>query len=111
MSRRRVVARPGGEADLSHRVRIWALRVNDGTKRKTYSVRWIVGGTEHHETFGTRAPADAHRAKLVSFVKKGVPFDRASGLPEPMLREQQDVSWFEHMCRYVDMKWAGATPK
>ncbi|MEO3744940.1 tyrosine-type recombinase/integrase [Plantactinospora sp. B5E13] len=114
MSRRRVDAgRPydGGARRLSHDVRIWALRVQEGKRGKTYAVRWTVADREHHKTFRTRALADGFRAQLLSATQRGRLFDAATGLPETMLREQQVKPWFEHACRYVDMKWPEAAPK
>jgi integrase len=111
--RRRADAAACGRAtSFSHDVRIWDLRKYESRKSKkaTYAVRWVVGGQEHHETFATRALAHSHRAKLLSHAQKGVLFDRATGLPEPMLREQQTRNWYEHVCAYIDMKWPGAAP-
>ncbi|GII26502.1 tyrosine-type recombinase/integrase [Planosporangium mesophilum] len=112
MTRRRAADRPAGAGlQFSHSVRIWDLRVNEGKKRRTYSVRWIVGGEEQHRTFASRALADAFRAKLLSYVQRGAQFDKVTGLPEPMLRESLHRPWYEHACRYVDMKWPSAAPK
>ena len=38
----------------------------------------------------------------------GEPFDPVTGLPESRAR---DVSWFEHACGYVEMKWPRAAAK
>ncbi|AVT32471.1 integrase [Plantactinospora sp. BC1] len=114
MSRRRTDAgRPDdrGARRLSHDVRIWALRVQEGKRGKTYAVRWTVAEKEHHKTFRTRALADGFRAQLLSATQRGTPFDVTSGLPETMLREQQSKPWYDHACRYVDMKWPAAAPK
>lgn len=113
MSRRRIVPGPhtGEEQRLSHAVRIWALRTNKNKKRQTYSVRWIVATEEQHRTFVSRALADAFRSKLLTYVQRGMPFDVTSGLPEPMLREAALRPWYEHACKYVDMKWPGMAPK
>ncbi len=99
------------EARFSHSVRIWDLRTNAGKKRTTYSVRWIVGGEEQHRTFASRALADAFRAKLLTHVQRGSAFEKASGLPAPMLRETQRRTWIEHASQYTDMKWPAAAPK
>jgi integrase len=112
VSRRSVAGRPDGDGRrLSHDVRIWKLRVYQGKKTRTYSVRWIVGGQEQHETFAGRALADGFRAQLISYQQRGTPFDMVTGLPEPMLREQQKRPWYEHACRFVDMKWPSVAPK
>ncbi|MEV7624275.1 site-specific integrase [Actinoplanes sp. NPDC089786] len=99
------------ELRFSHSIRIWDIRTNAGKRRTTYSVRWIVGGEEQHRTFASRALADAFRAKLLTHVQRGSAFEKASGLPAPMLREAQRRSWFEHASQYTDMKWPAAAPK
>ncbi|WP_239086131.1 tyrosine-type recombinase/integrase [Catellatospora methionotrophica] len=89
---------------------MWAIRTTEGKKRKTYSVRWIVGGQEQHDTFATFALADAFRAKLIGYQQKGAAFDLATGLPEPMLRELNAQSWFSHVLAYTSMKWENSSP-
>ncbi|MEV4411414.1 integrase [Catellatospora sp. NPDC049609] len=112
MSRQRGVARPDqGDRKLSHDVRVWKIRTMEGKKRKTYGVRWKVGGREHHDTFATYTLADAFRAKLIGYQQKGTAFDIATGLPEPMLKEQAERTWYQHVAQYVDMKWPNAAPK
>jgi integrase len=100
-----------GETKFSHSVRIWKIKTNHGKRRTTYSVRWIVGGEEQHRTYASWALADAFRSKLVTHVQKGSAFEKASGLPAPMLRATQRRSWLEHTSQYTDMKWPSAAPK
>jgi integrase len=112
MSRRRAAGRPEhGDQHLSYDVKIWKIRTYERKSGNTYGVRWIVGGQEHHDLFATYALADAYRSKLLSYQRKGVPFDIESGLPEPMLRERSARSWYQHMCKYIDAKWSKAAPK
>jgi hypothetical protein len=40
-----------------------------------------------------------------------VAFDEATGLPEPMARELNSRSWYEHAIAFVDMKWPRASAK
>ena len=104
MSSNRDAGRPAtGARPTSRDVRIWALRVNKGKRATTYSVRWAVAGQEHHDTLKHRAQADGFRAELLTYAQKGTPFDTATGLPVPLLRERQARPWFEHACRYVDL--------
>ncbi len=100
-----------GDRRFSRDVRVWKLRVYEGKKSKSYSTRWRVGGEEHHRTFATRALAEGFRAELITHQHRGVLFDIVTGLPEPMLRAQQARSWYEHACRFVEMKWDHAAPK
>ncbi|MEQ7127432.1 site-specific integrase [Actinopolymorpha sp. B11F2] len=114
-SRQRGAAHTGGTS-LSHKVRIWGVRKNlsrskqENAKQKkpTYTVRWNVDGVSHQSTFATRALAEAERSTLLAYANKGVAFDKVTGLPEPLLRERQARSWYEHVCAYVDMKWSTA---
>lgn len=113
MTRRRATAgRPEeGAWRLSHDVRVWAIRTYEGKRSKTYAVRWAVAGQEQHKTFRSRALADGFRAQLLSATQRGTLFDIATGRPETMLRDRQSRPWFEHACRYVDMKWPASAPK
>src|SRR5215813_6264337 len=91
-------------------VRIWAIREYKGKDRKTrkprltYRVRWEVAGKEWGESFQTKALAESFRSKLLIAQREGVAFDEATGLPEPMARELNTRSWYEHAIVYVDMK-------
>jgi integrase len=43
--------------------------------------------------------------------REGVAYDEVSGLPEPMARERNSRSWYEHAVAFVDMKWPRASAK
>lgn len=73
-----------------------------------YQLRWVVAGHEHSESFLTKALADAFRAELLAAARSGEPFNPMTGLPESRAR---DISWFQHACDYVDMKWPRAAAK
>jgi integrase len=94
--------------DTTYDVRIWELQINEGARRTTYTVRWKVAKREHGRTFATRALADGFRSDLLAAARKGEAFDRATGLPMSMVRQANDMDWFEFACAYVDMKWPGA---
>jgi integrase len=75
-------------------------------------VRWIVGGEEQHETFATKALAETFRSDLIKYQRQGLPFDKASGLPEPMLTAAKPKhSVYTLACAYADAKWNGSAPK
>lgn len=63
------------------------------------------------ESFQTRALAESFRSKLVVAQREGVAFDEATGLPEPMARELNSRTWYEHAVAFVDMKWPRASAK
>jgi len=93
-------------------VRIWGIRELKGRERKTgkprvsYRVRWGVAGREWGETFQTKALAESFRSKLLIAQREGVAFDEGTGLPEPMARERNSRTWYEHAVAFVDVKWA-----
>jgi hypothetical protein len=91
----------------SYDVRLWAIRKRPN-RRMPYQLRWVVAGHEHSESFLTKALADAFRAELLTGARAGEPFDPMTGLPESRTR---DISWFQHACDYVDMKWPRAAAK
>lgn len=96
----------------SRAVRVWDIRVNQGAARKkTYTVRWIVGGREKSRNFATRALADNYRSDLMQAINRGEAFDAATGLPDSMVQSKGAVSWLEFMQSYVDIKWPGAAAK
>jgi hypothetical protein len=103
--------------NTTYDVRLWAIREHEGKDRKTgkprstYRVRWLVAGQDFGETFQTRALAESFRSRLVTAQREGVAFDVASGLPEPMARELNTKSWYDHAVAFVDMKWPRAAPK
>src|SRR6266498_1652762 len=92
-------------------VRVWGILRNKTAKGATYTVRWTVAGKARRETFATRALAESFRSRLVVAQREGVAFDEASGLPEPMARERNTRSWYEHAMAFVDMKWPRASAK
>ncbi|MFG1674132.1 tyrosine-type recombinase/integrase [Micromonospora sp. NPDC049282] len=96
----------------SRSVRVWHIRVNQGvSKKKTYTVRWIVGGREKSRNFATRALADNHRSDLMQAINRGEAFDVTTGLPGSMIQHKGAVSWLEFMQSYIDMKWPGSAAK
>jgi integrase len=97
----------------SLKVRVWDIRVNrldDTGRRKSYTVRWMVGGREKSGTFASRALADNHRSKLLQAVSRGEEFDRVSGLPASMV-EVEEVSLLAFARRYAAMKWPHLSAK
>jgi integrase len=95
----------------SYDVRIWGIRLYKGAKKTTYTVRWAVAGKPFPMTFETRKLAESFRSKLMIAAKEGIPFDRTSGLPETMMREQNGHTWYELACAFIDMKWPHASAR
>ena len=111
---------PGSEGKrrLTYDVRIWKTRIVNGAKGRTYQVRWTVAGKVRYATFGTKALADSHEARLRTAARRGEAFDVVTGLPLSAPSEDEgqdqepehDVTWYEFACAYVDMKWDEMSP-
>lgn len=93
----------------SYDVRIYSILTNRNQRGRTYTVRWQVAGRRFRKTFSTRALAESYRSKLLVAQREGIAFDEVSGLPEPMARELNSRTWYEHAVDYVDMKWSRAS--
>jgi integrase len=94
----------------SYEVKIFALWVRKD-RPKPFTVRWEVAGRRQSRSFATQGLADSYRSQLMYAARSGEPFDVESGLPTSMSRTGARVTWFEHACRYVDMKWPKAAGK
>jgi integrase len=101
----------------SYDVRVWGIREHKGRNRKngkersTHRVRWQVAGRDFGKSHQTRALAESFRSRLIIFQREGVAFDQRTGLPEPMARELNARSWYEHAVSFVDMKWPRVSGK
>lgn len=91
-------------------VRVWSIQRMARKRATTYGVRWAVAGKPHRRTFASVKLADAFRAELLTAVRRGRPFDVATGLPEELASERHVVTWFEHARAYASAKWPGASP-
>ncbi|MEY9935248.1 integrase [Catenulispora sp. GP43] len=95
----------------SYDVRIWSIQTRQLTKGASYQLRWIVGGRTFCTNFATRALADSRRAELLLAQRRGEAFDDESGLPESEARQKAaDVSWYDHVVAFLDMKWPTLEP-
>jgi integrase len=100
-------------------VKVYAIterpdRAKTGTGKrqsKSYRVRWAVAGKRFERSFTTKALADSWRSKLIHHTNIGSPFDGIEGLPVPMLREQNQTTWYAHVRMYIEMKWTTLAPK
>jgi integrase len=80
-------------------------------RRKPYTVRWKVANKPHAKAFVTRGLADNYRSNLMQAARRGEEFDVATGLPPSMEEKHPGVTWYDHACRYVDVKWPKAAGK
>jgi integrase len=87
-------------------VRIWKTEQYRGARGTTYKVRWAVAGQRHKKTFQTKALAESFRSELVSAQRKGEAFAVDNGLPVSIVRRENEMSWFDFACLYVDSRWS-----
>ena len=102
------MTRPSG--DPSYDVRVWSIRVYKGRRDTTYTVRWLVAGLRHQQTFATRKLAESFRAGLITASRGGVQFSESDGLPMSMRPKQAERTWYAHACAFIDLKWTRASP-
>jgi len=95
----------------SYDVRVWAISVYNGKRGTSYTLRWRGVDLRRQDTFPTRKLAESFRAKLVIAAREGQPFDPKTGLPASMSAQEQQTTWYELACDFVDMKWAQASPR
>lgn len=96
---------------MTAQAKVWAIRRYKGKRGTTYSVRWIVDGRAHQDTFATMKHADAFRARLLLAIRDLEPLDSVSGLPRASATPAPRVTWLVHAMAFVDMKWAHASPR
>jgi integrase len=107
--------RDGQRRRLTYDVHIWTTRVVNGARGRAHQVRWTVAGKVRYASFGNKALASSHEAKIKTAVREGEAFDVATGLPVSMTiqvqeQEEREVSWYEFACAYVDIKWPEVAP-
>jgi integrase len=89
----------------SHDIRFWETRLNKTAKRPTYVVRWTVAGREKSHTLAGKTRAERYKSRLIQAADKGEAFDSESGLPDSMAREVSQITWYEHACKFMDVRW------
>ncbi|GAB2872559.1 tyrosine-type recombinase/integrase [Streptomyces mayteni] len=89
-------------------IKIWGIRQRTDRGQTSAELRWKVGNEPHSLTFRNVTLADNRRAQLLVAAQRGEAFDEATGLPVSELRQQQDVSWYQHARNYIQMKWQDA---
>ncbi|NRQ32995.1 tyrosine-type recombinase/integrase [Nonomuraea sp. NN258] len=98
--------------DITYDVRVYKTEVYRGKTTTTYYVRWKVGGKPWRKPFRNAAQADTYRGELQSVARRGEAFSRSTGEPVSWSRTQRaDMSWYDLVCKFVDMKWKAAAPK
>lgn len=101
------------ERETTYDVRVWKTDVYKGTRITSYTVRWAVAGRRWKEPHRSAALAETFRSELLTAMRRGEAFDVTTGRPLSSVRREEAPgrTWYEFACDYVEMKWAGASPK
>jgi len=98
--------------DITYDVRVYKTYVYKGKRGSTYTVRWKLDREMRNKVFQRSAQAETYRGELQTAARRGEAFNRDTGEPVAWgRRKRADVSWYEFVCRYVDMKWKDASAK
>ncbi|MFD8562131.1 tyrosine-type recombinase/integrase [Streptosporangium canum] len=98
--------------DITYDVRVYKTDAYKGKKTTTYYVRWKVGKKTWKKPFRNAAQADTYRGEIQAAARKGEAFSLLTGEPVSWTRtEQPDMSWYGFACKFVDVKWKGASAK
>ena len=97
--------------EQSYDVRIWGIVKYKGGRATTYTVRWVVAGRKHQQTFATVKLAETFRSQLTIAARQGDAFSRTAGLPGSMRASDTQRTWYEYACAFVDEKWPYASPR
>ncbi|MFD2355390.1 tyrosine-type recombinase/integrase [Nonomuraea ferruginea] len=89
----------------SYRVRIWKISTKK-TGGRPHMVRWVVEDKVFSELFTTWELADSFRADLKRAAQNGEAFDTETGMPDSKARAQNAMTWYAHVCDYVDTRWS-----
>jgi integrase len=76
-----------------------------------FRVRWTVDGHRFGRPFADSELADSFRSDIKAAARRGEGFDRFTGLPESMIRQQLDVPCLDHAREFVAAAWKAAAAK
>ena len=99
-----------GHRLTSYDVRFWKIEVRKN-RRTPYRVRWVVAGRSFSDSFVTMALAESFRSQLLTAARAGEGFDPDTGLPQSLMRDRQDVSFYAHSMEFMTATWTGAAAK
>jgi integrase len=99
--------------DLTYDVRVYKTYVYAGKKGNTYTVRWRLDREDMlSKVFKRSAQAEVYRSELHAAARKGEAFSKITGEPVSWARTKRaELSWYEFVCKYVDLKWKDASAK
>ncbi|WP_411087554.1 tyrosine-type recombinase/integrase [Streptomyces sp. 061-3] len=91
--------------ETSYDVRIYKILTYRGSRKTSYTVRWMVAGKPFREPFGTSALADSFRSELVSAARRGEAFSLTTGRPISHQSGAGAVSWYDFAIQFTDAQW------
>lgn len=96
----------------TYNVKVRSVEARRGVKGRVVSYRltWRVEAQVWRQTFGTRAQADAYRARLLVAARSGEPFLSNTGRPASWAPKPDRMTWYEFTLAYTDAKWPGISP-
>jgi len=98
--------------EITYDVRVYKTEVIIGKRRSLHRVRWKVDEEVWRRSFHLAAQAESFRSELHIAARKGEAFSRTTGEPVSWARSRRpEVSWYDFVCQYVDMKWKAASAK
>ncbi|WUD75271.1 site-specific integrase [Streptomyces sp. NBC_00510] len=86
-------------------VRVYKILIYKGSRKTSYTVRWVVAGKPFRETFGTSALADSFRSDLVSATRRGEAFSVSTGRPVSHQSGASAVNWYAFAIEFTDVLW------
>ncbi|WP_030452042.1 tyrosine-type recombinase/integrase [Herbidospora cretacea] len=99
--------------DTTYKVRVFKteVRKNLAGKATSYRVQWQTDGRKiWRKSFPLAAQAETYRSSLITAARNGEAFSLVTGEPVSWSRTRtQEMTWYAFLCKYVDMKWKGAS--
>ncbi|MFI7315987.1 tyrosine-type recombinase/integrase [Streptomyces venezuelae] len=92
--------------ETTYDVKVYKILTYKGSRKSTYTVRWVVAGRRWREPFDTVALAEGFRSELIQATGKGEAFVIATGLPVSHRSKAASMSWYEFAVQYVDARWS-----
>ncbi|WP_428954617.1 tyrosine-type recombinase/integrase [Streptomyces sp. cg35] len=92
--------------ETTYDVKVYKLLTYKGTRKTTYTVRWVVAGKRWREPFDTVALADGFRSEPIQATRKGEAFVIDTGLPISHRSKSAAMSWYKFAVQYVDARWS-----
>lgn len=86
-------------------IRVYKILTYKGSRRTSYTVRWVVAGKPYRETFATAALADSFRSELVSATRRGEAFSLTTGRPVSHQSGASAVNWYAFAVEFTDAQW------